>query len=101
MKELYRAVVQRRPILAMLEPDTTQEGGLTQAAITEMLTSEKLQGVKFDWLKKQHAKWAAEGALAPNAFDHAPSGAEVAASNAAAAAGRGRTGNVRCGQWVV
>jgi hypothetical protein len=80
MKELYRAVVQRRPILAMLEPDTTQEGGLTQATITEMLTSEKLDGVKFDWLKKQYNKWADENALAPNAFDHAPSGAEVAAS---------------------
>jgi hypothetical protein len=80
MKELYRAVVQRRPILAMLEPDTTQEGGLTQAAITEMLTSEQLDGVKFEWLKKQHGKWAKEGALAPDAFDHAPSGAEVAAS---------------------
>jgi hypothetical protein len=80
MKELYRAVVQKRPILAMLEPDTSQEGGLTQAAITAMLTSEKLDGVKFDWLKKQYTKWADEGALAPNAFDHAPSGAEVAAS---------------------
>ena len=80
MKELYRAVVQRRPILAMLEPDMTQEGGLTQAAITEMLTSEQLDGVEFKWLKKQYSKWALEGALAPNSFDHAPSGAEVAAS---------------------
>jgi hypothetical protein len=80
MKEMYRAVVQRKPILAMLEPDMTQEGGLTQATITEMLTSEKLEGVKFDWLKKQHGKWLDEGALAPAAFDHAPSGAEVAAS---------------------
>ena len=61
MKELYRAVVQKRPILAMLEPDTTQEGGLTQAAITQMLTSEDLDGVKFEWLKKQYAKWADEG----------------------------------------
>ena len=30
MKELYRAVVQRRPILAMLEHNPTQEGGLDQ-----------------------------------------------------------------------
>ena len=76
MKELYRAVVQRRPILAMLEPDMTQEGGLTQAAITEMLTSEQLDGVEFKWLKKQYSKWADE-VLGAQRLDHAPSGAEA------------------------
>ena len=78
MKELYRAVVQKRPILAMLEPDKTQDGGHTQSSITEMLTSNKLEGVKFSWLQKQYNKWQNEGALAPSAFDHAPSGGEMA-----------------------
>jgi len=91
MKELFRAVVQKRPILVMLEPDVTQDGGLTQGAITDMLTSEnlevtdamlhkKLSGVKFEWVQQSYAKWNEEGTLAPDAFKHAPSGAEVAAA---------------------
>ena len=43
MKELYRAVVQRRPILAMLEPDATQEGGLDQAAVEALITNAKVR----------------------------------------------------------
>ena len=44
MKELYRAVCNRRPILAMLEPDATQDGGadVCQAAITDLLTDAKI-----------------------------------------------------------
>jgi len=45
LKELYRAVVQRRPILAMLEPDATQEGGLDQAAVEALITNKKLDKV--------------------------------------------------------
>ena len=51
----YRAIVQRRPMLAMLEPDASQDGGLTQAAVTTMLASENLDGVKFEWLQKQYS----------------------------------------------
>jgi len=75
MKELYRAVVQRRPILAMLEPDTTQEGGLTQKAIVALMTDKKLD--RFG-LRKKWKKWKDEGELLPAAFDHAPNGKEVA-----------------------
>ena len=42
MKELYRAVVQRRPILAILEPDASQDGGLNQAEIEALITEELL-----------------------------------------------------------
>ena len=45
MKELYRAVCQRRPILAMLEPDATQEGGLDRNAIEELITNERLNKI--------------------------------------------------------
>ena len=80
MKELYRAVVQKRPILAMLEPDVTQDGGLDEPVIRAMLGSEDLDGVKFSWLQGKWKEWRDEGALAPGAFDHAPSGREVAAA---------------------
>jgi hypothetical protein len=46
MKELYRAVVQHRRILAMLEPDATQEGGLDQAAVKALITNLKLDHSK-------------------------------------------------------
>ena len=44
----------------MLEPDTTQEGGLTQAKIVELMTNKKLD--KFG-LRKKWAKWRDEGEL--------------------------------------
>ena len=77
LKELYRAVVQRRPILAMLEPDATQEGGLNQADIEALITNEKLD--KFN-LRKKWAEWKDEGELLPAAFDHAPGDVEVRAA---------------------
>ena len=77
LKELYRAVVQRRPILAMLEPDATQEGGLNQADVEALITNAKLDKFK---LRKKWAEWKDEGELLHAAFDHAPDEAEVRAA---------------------
>jgi len=77
LKELYRAVVQRRPILAMLEPDVTQEGGLNQAAVEALISNPKLDKFK---LRKKHKEWGDEGELLPAAFDHAPDEADVRAA---------------------
>ena len=77
LKELYRAVVQRRPILAVLEPDESQDGGLNQAAIEALLTDKRLDKFK---LREKWADWKADGELLLAAFDHAPSGAECAAA---------------------
>ena len=75
LKELYRAVCQRRLILAVLEPDESQDGGLDQAAVTALLTNERLDKFK---LRKKWAEWKEDGELLPAAFDHAPDGAECA-----------------------
>ena len=77
LKELYRAVVQRRPIQAMLEPDKTQQGGLDQAAIKALITNESLD--KFE-LRHKWAEWREEGELLPSAFDHAPDADDVRAA---------------------
>ena len=77
LKELYRAVVQRRPILAMLEPDATQEGGLNQMAVEALITNSKLDKYK---LRKKWAEWKEEGELLSAAFDHAPDEIEVRAA---------------------
>jgi len=77
LKELYRAVVQRRPILAVLEPDASQDGGLDQAAVSALLTDGLLDKFK---LRKKWSEWADEGELLPAAFNHAPDGAECAAA---------------------
>ena len=77
LKELYRAVCQRRPILAMLEPDVTQEGGLNQADVEALITNAKLDKFK---LRKKWAEWKDEGELLPAAFDHAPDEVEVRAA---------------------
>ena len=58
LKELYRAVVQRRHILAMLEPDVSQEGGLNQADVEALITNQKLDKFK---LRKKHKEWGDEG----------------------------------------
>lgn len=49
MRELYRSVTQKRPILAMLEPDPTQEGGLHQSSIEALITNERLDMVCRDF----------------------------------------------------
>jgi len=77
LKELYRAVCQRRPILAMLEPDVTQEGGLKQAEIEALITNKALDKYK---LRKKWAEWKEDGELLPNAFDHAPDEVDVRAA---------------------
>ena len=77
LKELYRAVVQRRPILAMLEPDASQEGGLNQAAVEALITNAQLDKFK---LRNKWAEWKEEGELLPQAFDHAPNEADVRAA---------------------
>jgi hypothetical protein len=76
LKELYRAVVQRRPILAVLEPDESQDGGLDVAAVEALLTNSKLDKFK---LRKKWAEWKEEDELLPGAFDHAPGEADVRA----------------------
>jgi hypothetical protein len=42
LKELFRAVCQGKYILAMLEPDVTQQGGLDQEDVKELITNAKL-----------------------------------------------------------
>jgi hypothetical protein len=42
LKELFRAVWQGKCILAMLEPDATQQGGLDQADVRALITNAKL-----------------------------------------------------------
>jgi hypothetical protein len=42
LKELFRAVCQRKYILAMLEPDVTQQGGLNQVDVQALITDTKL-----------------------------------------------------------
>ena len=74
LKELYRAVVQRRPILAMLEPDATQEGGLDQVAVESLITNKKLDHFK---LRQKWEEWRAGDELLSAAFDHAPDATEV------------------------
>jgi len=77
LKELYRAVVQSRSILAMLEPDATQEGGLDQRAVEALITNAKLDLFKlFD----KWAEWKKERELLQNAFDHPPDEDEVRAA---------------------
>jgi len=75
MKELYRAVVNRRPILAVLEPDPTQDGGLDRKDIEAILTDAHIEKFK---LRTKWASWKDEGEVAASGFDHAPDGAEVA-----------------------
>ena len=76
-KELYRAVVQRRTILAMLEPDATQEGGFDQATIERFITSKSVS--KFN-LQTKWSEWKEDRELLPNAFDHAPDEHDVRAA---------------------
>ena len=77
LKELFRAVCQRKYVLAMLEPDATQEGGLDQAAVEALIINKQLDKFK---LRKKHKEWGDEGELLPAAFDHAPDEAEVRAA---------------------
>jgi hypothetical protein len=42
LKELFRAVCQRKYILAMLEPDVTQQGGLKEVDVQALITNSKL-----------------------------------------------------------
>jgi hypothetical protein len=42
LKELFRAVCQRKYILAMLEPDFAQQGGLNKEDVRALITNTKL-----------------------------------------------------------
>ena len=72
MKELYRAVVQRRPILAILDPDPTQDGGLTKADICKLITNELLDkhGLREKW-----DEWRRERAILGEAWEWNRNGA--------------------------
>jgi hypothetical protein len=48
LMELYRSVLQRRPILAMLEPDRSQEGGLRQIDVERLITKQRFEQVFGD-----------------------------------------------------
>jgi hypothetical protein len=66
LKELYRAVVQRRPILAILDPEVSQDGGLNQEAIEALITDSLLDkhglGRKWDkWMEDN--KWVSASRL--------------------------------------
>ena len=75
MKELYRAVTNRRPILAMLEPDSTQDGGLDERDITKLLTDQYLD--KFE-LRKKWEEWKKKGTVVADGYqDHAPTSEDV------------------------
>jgi hypothetical protein len=47
-KELFRAVCQGNYILAMLEPDVTQQGGLNQVDVQDLITNAKLDKYKVN-----------------------------------------------------
>jgi hypothetical protein len=76
LRELYRTVAQSRPILAMLEPDKAQEGGLDQKAIEALITSDTLHHFGLSHLWGDWASWK-DCPLLPNAMDHAPDETEV------------------------
>ena len=65
MKELYRAVVQRRPILAMLEPDASQDGGLGQHEIESLITNALLDEHR---LRSKWEEWRQKGEILPEAI---------------------------------
>jgi len=69
--------VQRRPILAMLEPDASQEGGLHQQAVEQLITTNKLDKFK---LREKFKEWGEAMELLEDAFDHAPDALEVCAA---------------------
>ena len=46
LKELFRAVCQRKHILAMLEPDLAQQGGLNQVDVQALITNTKLDELR-------------------------------------------------------
>jgi hypothetical protein len=46
LKELFRAVCQRKHILAMLEPDIVQQGGLNQVDVQALITNTKLDELR-------------------------------------------------------
>ena len=79
LKELYRAVVQRIHILAMLEPDATQEGGLDQKAVEARITNAKIEAFK---LPEKWAEWGEDDELIKDEHGHlaadAPPGSCVA-----------------------
>jgi len=75
MKELYRAAARRRPILAMLDPDESQDGGLDRRAIEVSLTNELLDGFGLR-MKWSEWKWEETDGFGRSA----PGGADVAAA---------------------
>ena len=78
LKELYRAVCQRRPIIALLEPDATQEGGFDQAFVEARITDELLDRFR---LRRKWQEWKDDGELLPSAFlSRAPDANDVRAA---------------------
>jgi len=73
-KELYRAVCQGKYILAMLEPDATQQGGLNQEAMQALITNVKLKKMQLHELYNEARR---EGTLLPGALERPPAEDDV------------------------
>ena len=74
LKELFRAVANRKPILALLDPSIKADGGLDQTAIANLVTDQQLE--KYA-LPSKFSKWKQQGKLSAVSFDRAPSAATV------------------------
>ena len=74
MSELYRAVVQRKPLLALLEPDVALNGGLDEAGVRAYLTDESLDHLR---LRATFWEWNEAGEVASGGFDNPPDGRDV------------------------
>jgi hypothetical protein len=60
LKELFRAVCQRKYILAMLEPDVTQQGGLTHVDVQALITHAKLDKLQVCCRCSRVCVWSVE-----------------------------------------
>jgi len=69
LKELFRAVCQCKHILAMLEPDIMQQGGLNQVDVQALITNAKLDMMQ---LRKTYNDWSEGCQLLADAFEHPP-----------------------------
>jgi hypothetical protein len=57
LKELFRAVCQNKHILAMLEPDVAQHGGLNQVDVQALITNAKLDKFQVCCASRAREVW--------------------------------------------